>query len=121
MRPILRVCLAVLLLLPVGAAPPPHTVIAATPLSRLDLPWWRARFEAKQEELRSRQIDLVFLGDSITQDWEVEGPPEWRDFASLWQRYYVDRKAINLGYNGDTTAHLLWRIENGEVAGIAPK
>ncbi len=121
MRPILRLCLAVLLLLPVGAAPPPHKVIAATPLSRMDLPWWRARFEAKQEELRSRQIDLVFLGDSITQNWEVEGPPEWRDFVPLWQRYYGDRKAINLGYNGDTTAHLLWRIENGEVAGIAPK
>jgi lysophospholipase L1-like esterase len=123
MRPILRVFLAalLLLLLPGGAAPAPHTVIAATPLSRMDLPWWRARFEAKQEELRSRQIDLVFLGDSITQDWEVEGPPEWRDFVPLWQRYYGDRKAINLGYNGDTTAHLLWRIENGEVAGITPK
>ena len=103
------------------AAPPPHTVLAATPLSRMDLPWWRARFEAKQEELRTHHIDLMFLGNSITQDYEVSGPPEWRDFAPVWQRFYGDRNAINLGYNGDTTAHLLWRIENGEVAGIAPK
>ena len=34
----------------------------------MDLPWWRARLEAKQEELRTRRVDLIFLGDSITQD-----------------------------------------------------
>ena len=38
-----------------------------------------------------------------------------------WQRFYGDRHAINLGFKGDTTASLLWRIQNGEVAGIAPK
>src|SRR5690242_16150018 len=48
-----RLCLAALLLLPCAAsAPAPRAVPAAAPLSRLDLPWWRARFEAKQEELR---------------------------------------------------------------------
>jgi lysophospholipase L1-like esterase len=26
-----------------------------------------------------------------------------------------------MGFKGDTTASLVWRIENGEVAGIAPK
>src|SRR6478752_983384 len=104
---ILRLCLVALLLLDCGAAPPPHTVPAATPLSRMNLPWWRARFEEKQDELRSRRVDLLFLGDSITQDWEVEGPPEWRDFVPLWQRFYGDRNAVNLGFNGDATSHLL--------------
>lgn len=121
MRPIVRVCLAAFLLLLCGAAPPPpHRVLAAIPLSR-DLPWWRARFEAKQEELHSHRIDLLFLGDSITQDYEIHGPPEWRDFAPIWQRFYGDRNAINLGFNGDATCHLLWRIENGETSGISPK
>jgi lysophospholipase L1-like esterase len=123
MRPILRLSLAAVLLLLCGAnpAPHPHTVLAVTPLSRTDLPWWRARHAAKLEELRSGKIDLVFLGDSITQDWEKHGPPEWQDFAPIWQRFYGDRNAINLGFTGDTTAHLLWRIENGEVTGIVPK
>jgi lysophospholipase L1-like esterase len=123
MRPILRLCLAAVLLLLCGAspAPHPHNVLAATPLSRTDLPWWRARHEARLEELRKGRVDLVFLGDSITQDWEKHGPPDWQDFAPIWQRFYGDRNAINLGFTGDTTAHLLWRIENGEVAGIAPK
>jgi lysophospholipase L1-like esterase len=66
-------------------------------------------------------VDLIFLGDSITQDWEYHGPPEWLDFAPVWQQFYGDRHAVNLGFVGDTTANLLWRIENGEVAGITPK
>jgi lysophospholipase L1-like esterase len=121
MRPILPLCLAAALLLLCGASPPPHTVLAATPLSRMDLPWWRARHEAKLDELRKGHVDLVFLGDSITQDWEKHGPPDWQDYAPIWQRFYGDREAINLGFTGDATAHLLWRIENGETAGIAPK
>ena len=123
MRRLLHLVLTAVLLLLCGATPPPqpHTVLAATPISRMDLHWWRARHEAKLEELRSRRVDLIFLGDSLTQDYEVSGPPEWRDFVPVWQRFYGDRNAVNLGFNGDATSHLLWRIENGEVAGIAPK
>ena len=98
-----------------------RTILAATPISRMDLSWWRTRHEAKLKELAATKPDLIFLGDSITQDWEDTGPPEWRDFAPIWQRFYGDRHAVNLGFKGDTTASLLWRIRNGEVAGIAPK
>ena len=97
-----------------------RTILAATPISRMDLPWWRARHEAKLKELAEAKPALIFLGDSITQDWEHVGPPEWKDFVPVWQRFYGDRHAVNLGFNGDTTASLLWRIQNGEVAGIAP-
>ena len=121
MHQVARACLALLLLLPGGASPATPTVLAATPLSRMDLHWWRERFEEKQRELRTHKIDLLFLGDSITQDYELRGPPEWRDFVPIWQRYYGDRNAVNLGFKGDATSHLLWRIENGETDGITPK
>ena len=97
------------------------TILAATPIARTDLPWWRTRHEAKLKELTQASPELIFLGDSITQDWEYAGPPDWRDFSPVWQRFYGDRHAVNLGFSGDTTASLLWRIRNGEVAGIAPK
>ena len=123
MRSIPRLLLVVSLLLLSGASSPPasHTVLAATPLSRMDLPWWRARHEAKLEELHKARVDLLFLGDSITQDYEASGPHDWLDYAPIWQHFYGDRNAVNLGFNGDATSHLLWRIENGEVSGIAPK
>ena len=107
------------------AAHPPavnaRAILAATPIARTDLPWWRQRHEAKLQELARVKPELVFLGDSITQNWERSGPPEWQDFVPVWQRFYGDRHAINLGFKGDTTASLLWRIRNGEVSGIAPK
>jgi lysophospholipase L1-like esterase len=117
-----RLILAVLVLAlaaPLGADA--RTILAATPIARMDLPWWRARHEAKLKEIAAAKPELIFLGDSITQDWEDTGPPEWRDFAPIWQRFYGDRHAVNLGFKGDTTASLLWRIRNGEVTGIAPK
>ncbi len=112
--------LAALLALPQPAADA-RTVLAAIPIGRMDLHWWRMRFEAKQAELRAHPPALIFLGDSITQNWEKHGPPAWKDFAPVWQRFYGDRNAVNLGFIGDTTASLLWRIDHGEVSGIDPK
>ena len=95
--------------------------VAATPISRMETGWWRARHEAKLAEARSRKIDLVWLGDSITMDWELDGPEDWRRFAPVWNRFYGDRNALNLGFGGDNTAHLLWRMQNGELEGLHPK
>ena len=108
--------------LPLLAALPARadTPMAAKPLSR-DIVWWQKRHKDKLDEIKDKKPNVIFLGDSITQDWEVDGDKPWLKFAPLWNRFYGDRNAVNLGFNGDATCHLLWRIENGEVAGIAPK
>jgi len=95
--------------------------LAATPLSRMETPWWRARHEEKLQEIKGRPVDLVWLGDSITQNWERHGPPDWMDFAPAWERFYGGRHAVNLGFKGDNTGHLLWRMQNGELDGIQPR
>lgn len=112
----MRRLLPLALLLLAAAAP-----LATLPLSRMDLPWWRQRFVQKQAELRHGPVDLVWYGDSITEDWEFAGPPPWMDYLPIWQRFYGGRHAVNLGFMGDATCHLLWRIENGEAEGIHPK
>jgi len=111
--------LAVMALL--GATPVGAAILAAVPITRLDLPWWRHRFEEKQARLHQGHVELVFYGDSITQNWENDGPQPWANFKPVWNRFYGDRGAVNLGFSGDTTANLLWRIEHGEADGIAPK
>jgi lysophospholipase L1-like esterase len=105
-----RALLAAPLVLAAGRLP-----LAAVPISRMDLHWWKARHEAKLAELRRGPVELVFFGDSITENWER---PEFRP---AWNRLYGHRHAVNLGFKGDATSHLLWRIMNGEAAGIAPK
>jgi lysophospholipase L1-like esterase len=120
MRLLFRLLL-VLSMLAMPGATFARTIAATLPISRMDLPWWRERFEAKQAELREQHPRLIFLGDSITQDWERHGPPDWADFAPIWKRFYGDRDAVNLGFVGDTTASLIWRLRNGELDGISPK
>jgi lysophospholipase L1-like esterase len=120
MRLLLRLLFALSMLALPGATVA-RTSVATLPISRMDLPWWRERFEAKQVELREKHPRLIFLGDSITQNWERRGPPDWADDAPVWQRFYGDRDAVNLGFIGDTTASLIWRIRNGELDGISPK
>jgi beta-glucosidase len=59
-------------------------------------------------------VDIVFVGDSITQGWETAG-------RSVWDESYGNRSAINLGISGDRTEHVLWRLEHGNLDGITPK
>ncbi|MEI6232476.1 MAG: GDSL-type esterase/lipase family protein [Planctomycetota bacterium] len=59
-------------------------------------------------------IDLLFMGDSITDGWRGRGKKIWdANFASL--------KAANFGISGDRTQHVLWRIQNGELEGFKAK
>jgi len=115
------VLIAVLLASAATAAAASSPDLATVPISRLNIPWWKARFMHKQAELRQSPPKLVWIGDSITQDWEREGPPAWEDFAPVWRRFYGDRHAINLGFRGDSTCHVLWRLQHGELDRIAPK
>lgn len=64
------------------------------------------------ERTKKGDVDLLFLGDSITQGWHDN---------KTWQRHYGPRKAANYGIGGDRTQHVLWRIQNGEIDGISPK
>jgi len=90
-----------------------------TPVSLQMMPqqaiWWLPRHQAKlQEKAAMDRVDLVFLGDSIMQAWEKEG-------KATWEAYYQSRNALNLGFNGDRTEHVLWRLAHGEVDDTSPK
>ncbi|HEV3121789.1 MAG TPA: platelet-activating factor acetylhydrolase IB subunit [Isosphaeraceae bacterium] len=75
---------------------------------------WMQMHESFLERTKDGPIDLLFLGDSITQGWRGGG-------KSVWERYYGERNAANFGIGGDRTQHVLWRLDHGEVDGIHPK
>lgn len=75
------------------------------------------RHREKVEAAKQGGYELVFVGDSITHFWEREG--DWG--MPVWERYYGHRKALNLGFGGDRTEWVNWRLQNGEVAGLDPK
>lgn len=89
--------------------------LSVIPTNRTD-DWWLLRHQQKLAECQVMQgkLDVLFIGDSITHAWEVEGDP-------AWQQHVASLKALNLGYAGDRTEHLLWRIQNGEINNLLPK
>jgi lysophospholipase L1-like esterase len=78
--------------------------------------WWGDRMVRNRRIIceRNRKIDFVFAGDSITHFWEDYGG---REYAALTNRYSI----LNIGYGGDQTQDLLWRLENGELDGYRAK
>jgi lysophospholipase L1-like esterase len=66
------------------------------------------------DRVKKGNVDLIFVGDSITHYFETTG-------ADVWKQYYAPRNAANLGSAGDLTQHVLWRLDNGELDGISPK
>lgn len=75
---------------------------------------WEARVQDQLAEVRKGGHELVFIGDSITEFWNREGQP-------VWDEYYGDRKALNLGVGGDRTENVIWRIDHGELDRLSPK
>jgi lysophospholipase L1-like esterase len=74
---------------------------------------WMELHQSFLKRAQEGNVDLLFLGDSITQGWGGA--------KKTWDRFYGPRNAANFGIGGDRTEHVLWRIENGELKGIEPK
>jgi len=73
---------------------------------------WKGKHDAFLKRVKEGPIDLLFLGDSITEGW---GNNE------AWKKNYVPLNAANFGIGGDVTQNVLWRITNGEIEGVSPK
>lgn len=65
--------------------------------------------QEKLREAKNNKIDFVMIGDSITHSWSK--------YPSVFERSNL----LNLGFPGDRTQNVLWRIDNGALDGISPK
>ncbi len=73
------------------------------------------RHEQFLEVAKKGGVDLLFLGDSITDGWRG------KNGKKTWDEAFAPLKAANFGIGGDRTQHVLWRVQNGELEGITPK
>ncbi len=84
---------------------------ASEPAAR-DQDWWMKMHQSFLDRAKQKNIDILFLGDSITQGWNNN---------AVWKRFYEPRNPANFGIGGDRTQHVLWRLDHGEIDGISPK
>jgi len=90
---------------------------AVTPVPRTDertIKWWTQRHDIINRRLRKKNVDMLFIGDSIIHGWEGNG-------GRIWKEYYAPRNAVNMGFGGDRTEHVLWRLDNSSFEKISPK
>jgi len=77
--------------------------------------WQMQRHSEKMNVVTNGGARVVFLGDSITHNWEQK---EWGldVFREIQKKYDI----LNIGYSGDRTEHVLWRItDGGELDGYS--
>ncbi len=121
----------------------PATAIAvAVPPSEQSPYWagpgyWDRRHAVKLAEIAAgpKDYDCVFLGDSITHNWEGWSDPAdisvvTAAYASgelkfpngpgraVWEELKAQGlRLLNIGIGGDKTQHVLWRLDHGEMDG----
>jgi lysophospholipase L1-like esterase len=94
--------------------PPPNSAIIPNPA-----PFFQNKHQANLEVAKQGDIELLFMGDSITDMWRnkegnMAGKP-------VFDKYFGHLKAANFGISGDTTQGVLYRLQHGEGQGFSPK
>jgi lysophospholipase L1-like esterase len=77
---------------------------------------WVKRHEGFVEIAKQGGVDVLFLGDSLTDAWRRPAPGG----KGVWDAHFAPLRAANFGISGDRTQHVLWRLQNGELDGIKP-
>jgi lysophospholipase L1-like esterase len=118
-------CLAGLAAANPALGAPPYA--ATQPAVRIE--HWQQRLLAITAELERKQdlgaMRLVFLGDSITDFWQLGASPWFpgQNYGrQLWDESFGEKaaanRAINLGISGDRTEHVLYRILPRDRGGL---
>lgn len=115
MNLLLRSCIAVFALTTLGFAQEAPVPATLKPAERLGEGWWKGRFEQKLALAEKGPYDLVFVGDSITHGWDNGKIPE------VMKKHFANATILNLGFSGDRTEHVLWRMARMPWEKIQPK
>ncbi len=103
--------------------------LASVGVARGELPYEAAPRTDKNSQIAHQQllekktrgqIDVYFLGDSITRRWGATDE-RYRPLLENWRKNFYGWNAANFGWGADGTQHILWRLENGELDGVNPK
>ena len=96
-------------------ATPPQCATNARPRG-VEYPWmsierWRQMHADQVKRAEKGEVDVMFLGDSITEMWT----------KSVWDANFSRFKAANFGIGGDDTGNVLWRLRDPATASLKPK
>ena len=86
---------------------------------------WRDAYSSLKalaaEASQGEPVDVLFLGDSITQGLTGHGE-RWSKASGsrVFDEFHGGRRAVSVGLSGDRTEHILYRIQDGSLDGFRP-
>eukprot|EP01061_Rhynchopus_euleeides_P006760 TRINITY_DN15800_c0_g1_i1.p2 TRINITY_DN15800_c0_g1~~TRINITY_DN15800_c0_g1_i1.p2 ORF type:complete len:315 (+),score=85.41 TRINITY_DN15800_c0_g1_i1:390-1334(+) len=90
-----------------------------------DWPVYQRQLAKEASGDKRTKLDIVFLGDSITESYRgtSAGSRECSEFRckgipEVFHKEFGDKETMVLAISGDQTAHLRWRMRNGEGAAV---
>jgi beta-glucosidase len=72
---------------------------------------WMKHHNNRVNWVAEKPVDLLMVGDSIVFGWGRVGRP-------VWEKWYGERNAVNIGSSGDRTYHMLYHLQNGGLDGM---
>jgi lysophospholipase L1-like esterase len=72
---------------------------------------WNKIFREQVAIADAGNVDLLFVGDSITAGWNKD----------IWNKSFGAWRPANFGVGGDHTGNVLWRLQNGHAEKLHPK
>lgn len=90
-----------------GTTPAPRTI----DYDWMSIAQWQEQFAEDQRIARNGNVDILWLGDSITAGWNM----------AVWEQELAPLHSANFGIGGDHTGNLLWRIQQLDTQRLQPK
>ncbi|MET2984446.1 GDSL-type esterase/lipase family protein [Aureibaculum conchae] len=83
--------------------------------------WWAQANDIDSLCQNSGKVDLLLMGNSITQGWGGNRPNVTHyPGKKAVETYFEDLKIVGAGISGDRTQHILWRLQNGNYEKANP-
>jgi lysophospholipase L1-like esterase len=83
---------------------------------------WNRSCENRVAAMKDKPCDIIFIGDSITDNFTARPTPSWGSVGgAVWDKYYASRRALNFGVGADATQNVLWRLDNMDIKKFKPK
>jgi lysophospholipase L1-like esterase/pimeloyl-ACP methyl ester carboxylesterase len=84
--------------------------------------WWVQNDDINQSLKPENKVDIIFLGNSITQGIGGERPSvTYKAGKPYFDKAFSEYHWVSAGISGDRTQHILWRLQNGNYAASHPK
>jgi lysophospholipase L1-like esterase len=78
--------------------------------------------EAQVAAMKGKPVDVIFIGDSITQNFINEPTARWPMAGkAIWDQHYGDGHVLNFGVGADRTENVLWRFDHMDIKDFRPK